>query len=107
MLQSLFYFILISTFCIVWGLPIYLYNGYKNKRIYLTFEEIIFSFLIGLIFISVFSSWVSLFNPVKISILILFTLPLLFFELLWLRKKSWILDFSFLRQLKITETLFL
>ena len=107
MLQSLFYFILISTFCIVWGLPIYLYNGYKNKRIYLGFEEIIFSFLIGLIFISVFSSWISLFNPVKISILTLFTLPVLFFEILWFRKKAWILDLSFFRQLKIAETFFL
>src|SRR5688572_3003010 len=107
MLQSLFYFILISTYCIVWGLPIYLYKGYKNKRIYLGFEEVIFSFLIGLVFISVFSSWISLFNPVKISILTLFTLPVLFFEILWFRKNAWILDLSFFRQLKIAETFFL
>ena len=107
MLQSLFYFILISTFCIIWGLPIFLYNGNQKQNIRLTFEEIIFSFLIGLIFISVFSSWVSLFSPVRFFTLLLFTLPLLFFEIFWLRKKTWIVDLSFSRQLKTAELLFL
>src|SRR6186713_90742 len=107
MLQSLFYFILISIFCIVWGLPVYLYHSYKRNIIDLTFEEIIFSFLIGLVLISVFSSWVSLFRPVRFSILITFTLPILILELFWLKGKQWKIDLSFFSRLKIAETLFL
>jgi len=107
MLQSLFYFILISIFCVVWGLPLYLYNGYKRKIIHLTFEEIIFSFLIGLVLISVFSSWVSLFRPVRFSTLIAFTLPLIFLEIFWLKGKKWTIDLSFFTHLKIAETFFL
>src|SRR5215203_399459 len=107
MLQSIFYFILISTFCIVWGLPIYLYHEYKNKKIHVTFEEIIFSFLIGLVLISVFSSWVSLFGAVRFIILLLFTLPLFFFELFWLTQRFWTLNLSFLKQLKIAEIFFI
>lgn len=106
MLQSLFYLLLISAFCIIWGLPIYLYNGKKKQTIRLSFEEIIWSFLIGLVLISIFSAWVSLFAPVRFFTLILFTLPLLFFEISWLRKKNCSLNLLFLRQLTILEISF-
>lgn len=106
MLQSLFYFILISTFCIIWGLPLYLYNGYKKKRVYFTIEEVIFSFLIGLLLLSILSSWVSLFLPVRFPILII-TVLLLLLELFWLKKIEWKFDSLFFKQLRKIELLFL
>ena len=106
MLQSLLYFLLISTCCIVWGLSIYFYHRYKRKSIHLTFEEIIFSFLIGLVLISIFSSWVSVFSAVKFFILAACTLPMLLLEIFWFKKKKWKIDLSFFTQLTIPDTVF-
>lgn len=107
MLQSLFYFILISGLCIIWGLPFYLYYGYNRKTIVITLENIIFSFFLGLGVLAIFTSWVSLFLPLKFSIAATPTLLLVVLEITWLKKMRWRLNISFFKQLKKSETLFL
>lgn len=107
MLQSLFQFILISAFCLAWGLPLYMYYGYKKKSLCFAIEETIFSFLIGLALLSIFSSWISLFFPVKFFLFLVLTVVLIAAEIIWLKKINWRIDFSFFKRLKLIDVSFL
>lgn len=87
MLQNLFYILFISITALIWGLPLFFFqrrqaaNGFR-----LNSETIILSFFAGIIIIGLLSSWLSLFFPITYPVLLILTLILAVFELLWLRK---------------------
>jgi hypothetical protein len=105
MIQALTYMLVVSVVCIVWGFPLYLHAAYR-KKISVTVEAIIISFFVGLAFISILSSWISLFLPVKFQWLVVFTIPLLFLQFSIRKKIHWKVDFTILKSLKKIEIIF-
>ena len=107
MLQNLIYFIVISFFCIAWGLPFIVITKSSNNRITVSLETLILSFFFGLALLSVIAAWISLLLPVHFWILCLLTLPLVFYELRWVRKNHFHpIAFNSLKEFSKPEWLF-
>ncbi len=90
MLQQIFHILLISVFCLFWGLPALLYAK-KNKQDFLLSQvtpgTFIFLFFSGLILLSIISTWACLFFPVNFQLLLICTAVLLCYFLFFQRKK--------------------
>jgi hypothetical protein len=106
MLQLLIHFIIVSCFCIIWGLMFYLFPVNKKYKVILTTETILFSFFTGLAILSILSSWISIFFPIKSWMLPLLTLPLFIIKAMLL-KKRWDTNFDFLKILKGYDWIFI
>jgi hypothetical protein len=91
MLQQLFHILLLSIVCIIWGIPVLLifYSSIRKDNFwYHSFAGLLcFLFFCGCIFISIISAWLYLFVPLKFIYLILLTIALLLFLLLFQREK--------------------
>ena len=89
MLQLITHIIIISVFCMLWGIPSFLIckKNHSGNEFWLrsTAGELCFLFFSGLITLSFISSWLCLFVPLKFTYLILLTSVLIFF-LLFKRK---------------------
>lgn len=106
MLQVTVYFLLVSITCIIWGLPFFIIPAHKRGTGTINPETIILSFFSGLALTAILSSWISLFLPVTLGILLLFTIPLLSLQILLQRKIKWKVDFTFFKTNKLIENLF-
>jgi hypothetical protein len=98
MLLNLLYFAIISFFCILWGLPILTTQDKTGKKDTIDTTRILSSFFIGLVALSVVASWIALFAPVRVSVLILLSA-------IWTisTKKYWIPIFSIKKQLTLPK----
>lgn len=88
MLQQLIHIILISLICIIWGLPAYIYltkEGTEKYWLKTGSGCVLFLFFTGLLSLSLISSWMVLFIPLKFeyllySTIVLFAILLTFFK---------------------------
>jgi hypothetical protein len=103
MLINLLYFIIISFFCISWGLPVILYS--KKTKFELSFEELIFSFFLGLSVLSLITSWIVLFTGVRFEFLLLLSPFVVAINFWKYQYNSYIIKFSF-SKLSKTEIVF-
>src|SRR5579875_1603059 len=83
MLQSLFYLIIVSVYCISWGLPVLLL-GKERKAQTPTIKDWMLAFFAGLCILSIISSWICLIAPVQPWLLAALTLLLMITEGYWL-----------------------
>ena len=95
MLQVLLHIIICSVVCINWGIPVYLaLRRYTSENYW--FEKggniVIFLFFSGLLTISLFSSWVILFIPLKFNLLLILTIVVAFFT--WAIHRKEIIELS-------------
>lgn len=84
-MQLTLHIIIISTICIIWGMPLYYYFSSKEKETYWTSNgmgSLIFLFFMGLLTISFFSSWLVLFLPLRFEYLLIGTVIALFISAL-------------------------
>lgn len=80
MLQLLLYSLIISAICILWGLPLYLLirkNDKYDKWIGNGLSCLVFLFFSGLLTISLVSSWIIIFMPVRFSFLLTLSIVLM------------------------------
>lgn len=101
MLFQLLYFLIISFFCIAWGLP-FVFNRKEN----INAQSVLLGFFVGLAVISVLASWIGLFTALHLKILLLCSVPVIFLNI-----KKWKMLFSFnlrryAQKLSILETVF-
>jgi hypothetical protein len=99
MLQHLVYFLLISAICCIWGIPLFWLTGLDKKETpwYRSAAGLLaFLFISGCLTISFLASWLYLFLPLRIPLLLALTLPLLLLGLLSCRPRIMIL----LKQIK-------
>jgi hypothetical protein len=91
MLQQLFHILVLSSICIVWGLPVLLIFNSSIKRDEFWYHSVTgllcFLFFCGCIFISIVSAWLYLFVPLKFNYLATLTTVLLLYLLLFHRGK--------------------
>jgi len=88
MLQNLVHFIIISCISVLLGWPLVFFQQKKNNEtIAVSADSLIMSFFCGLALLAIFSSWMSLFFPLRISILFSVTVPVAILSI-WLFKKS-------------------
>ena len=108
MLQQLFHILILSTICIVWGIPILLiFNSSikKDKFWYHSLAGLLcFLFFGGCIFISMISAWLYLFVPLRFNYLAILTTVLLLYLLLFQRRKI-LNSFSEARKCEITPSI--
>ena len=74
MLQLVFHTILISAICMAWGLPVLLFINKKNpQQVTSVAGKYLLLFFSGLLLLSITSSWMVLFLPLRFSNLLFFT----------------------------------
>lgn len=102
MLFQLLYFVVISFFCILWGLRI----AVRKKEV-LTVGRLLLSFFAGLSVLSVLSSWIGLFIAVRFELLLLFSIPVIFLNFFRLRELFAFHFLSIFRKLSKAEAIFI
>lgn len=81
MLQQVLHILIISSICIIWGLPVYIFLKRKGAEEYWYgngISTLIFLFFSGLFSLAVLSSWIVLLFPLRIAYLLPATAILLF-----------------------------
>ena len=91
MLQIILHIIIISIFCMIWGLPVLLLQK-KHSSVYdfmmqSFLDTLLFLFFSGLILLSIIVAWLCIITPLNFSLLMLITAVLIFYLLIFKRKK--------------------
>ncbi len=91
MLQQILHITILSTLCIIWGIPVwlFLYSSVKKDHFWYhsTISLLCFLFFCGCFFISVLSSWIYLLVPLHFFYLLLLTVALVIFLFLFQKKR--------------------
>ena len=91
MLQIILHIIIISVVCMIWGLPVLLlqkkHNSVEDFIMQSFLDTLLFLFFSGLILLSIIVAWLCIITPLNFSLLMLLTAALVFYLLMFKRKK--------------------